>query len=145
MIYRPMQKTDLSAVARLEEVCFQAERWSEEMFLSSFSQTGFVGEVCQNDRGEIVGYGCISCVFDTADLYNIAVAPEYRRTGMGRTILRRLIASAKARGVEKMFLEVRPSNTSANRLYQSEGFFEISVRKKYYPDGEDAYVMRKSL
>ena len=145
MIYRPMQKTDLSAVARLEAVCFQAERWSEEMFLSSFLQTGFVGEVCQNDRGEIVGYGCISCVFDTADLYNIAVAPEYRRTGLGTSILRRLIASAKARGVEKMFLEVRPSNTSANRLYQSEGFFEISVRKKYYPDGEDARILVKEL
>jgi ribosomal-protein-alanine N-acetyltransferase len=84
-------------------------------------------------------------VENECDLLNIAVAEEHRREGLGKVMLSRLMSGAKRRGAGKMFLEVRTSNVAAKGLYLQAGFEEISVRKKYYPDGEDAVVMVKKL
>ncbi len=144
MIYRAWEYGDLKEITALEEVCFAGERWTFEMFSSSFEQDGFFGELCEED-GKLIGYGCIQSVLDSADLLNIAVAPTFRGRGVGKLLLQRLIDSAKSRGVEKLFLEVRVLNGAAQKLYQSAGFSPLSVRKKYYPDGEDALVMAKNL
>lgn len=144
MIYRAWEEEDLSEIAALEAVCFSGESWTEAMFRSSFEQNGFCGELCENE-GNVLAYGCVQYVFDSADLLNIAVAPQWRNRGMGRIILQRLLLRCKEADVKKIFLEVRISNIAAKSLYQSEGFTSLSIRKKYYPDGEDALVMVKEL
>ncbi len=150
MIYRSWDYTDILSIAALERECFAGESWDYQMFASSFSQPGFFGELCEEEGkdGEerhLVAYGCVQCAVDTADLLNIAVAPAFRGRGIGRTMVRRLIGGARRRGMKELFLEVRPSNAHARQLYESESFRAISVRKHYYPDGEDALVMVRKL
>ncbi len=148
MIYRGWHYQDILAVAALEEECFAGESWSYQMFAASFVQPGFFGELCEKEgggEGSLIAYGCVQCAVDSADLMNIAVAPAYRGRGIGRTILRRLINGARRRGMKELFLEVRPSNAAARELYESESFRAISLRRRYYPDGEDALVMVKKL
>lgn len=151
MIYRSWDYRDILAVAALEKECFAGERWDYQMFASSFAQPGFFGELCEEEstdgdgENRLIAYGCVQCAVDTADLMTIAVSPVYRGHGIGRTMLRRLIGGARRRGMKELFLEVRPSNASARQLYESESFRAISVRKHYYPDGEDALVMVKKL
>lgn len=149
MIFRSWNFEDLLRIAEMEAECFGSERWTYEMFASSFEQEGFFGvigeEIDALGDKDGVAYGCVQCVGEQSDLLIVAVLPEYRHNGIGTTLLKRLVSGAKRRGAEKMLLEVRESNTAAQALYRSQGFEEISVRKKYYPDGENALVMVKNL
>lgn len=78
----------------------------------------------------------------TADIQTIAVAPDARRQGLGRVMMLQLLNEARRRGAREVFLEVRSDNPDAQSLYRSLGFEQISVRKRYYPDGQDALIMR---
>ncbi|MBQ9081158.1 MAG: GNAT family N-acetyltransferase, partial [Clostridia bacterium] len=89
MTYRSWNYRDILAIAELEKECFAGESWDYQMFASSFAQEGFFGELCEEEGlegKELVGYGCVQCVMETADLMNIAVAPPYRKQGVGRTL-----------------------------------------------------------
>ena len=65
--------------------------------------------------------------------------------GIGAAQLRWMAAEAAARGASALMLEVRASNAVARRLYARHGFEELHVRRRYYPGGEDAVIMRKAL
>lgn len=145
MIYRAWDYEDILRVSELEAQCFGKEKWTYAMFASSFMQSGFFSALCESEEKELIGYGCVQCAIDEADLLNVAVSPAYRRQGVGKTLLKRLILGAKRRGIKKLFLEVRASNASAQALYTGEGFTFVAERKKYYPDGESALVMVKEL
>lgn len=145
MNYRAWNYDDILPISELEATCFGAEKWTYAMFASSFMQEGFFSALCEDDSGTLAAYGCVQSMFEDADLLNIAVAPAYRRKGIGKTLLKRLLLTAKRRSVKNMFLEVRLSNEAARALYESEGFTVIAERKKYYPDGETALVMKKEL
>ena len=95
--------------------------------------------VLQDDR--VVAYGGFWKVFDEANITNIAVKREYRGQGIGKVITNALIQEAKKQGIRAITLEVRVSNISAIRLYEGCGFKNAGIRKKYYPDGEDAIIM----
>ncbi|MFK5131261.1 ribosomal protein S18-alanine N-acetyltransferase, partial [Glaesserella parasuis] len=78
-------------------------------------------------------------------LFNIAVDPAYQGKGYGKQLLQALIAQLQQKQITTLWLEVRASNTTAQKLYFSLGFNEVTVRKNYYPtqDGgrENAVVM----
>ena len=83
-----------------------------------------------------------------AHILNLCVRETMRGRGIGRTLLRQLLDLAVEAGVEDVFLEVRPSNLAAIRLYQSLGFVQVGVRKGYYQAAggrEDATVLRLDL
>ena len=140
---REWRLEDLSQIAKLEDKCFK-DPWSEEDFRSSYSLPDCYGFVLE-DETEIVGYACALFLFEEGDIANVAVSFKYRRQGLGKRLLNELEAKAKTLGVERLFLEVRTSNFPARSLYFKQGFREISLRRKYYPDGEDAIVMQKTL
>jgi ribosomal-protein-alanine N-acetyltransferase len=73
-----------------------------------------------------------------AELLRLAVAPEERRDGHGRRLLRLSQARLALAGVEVLHLEVRVSNRAARALYESEGWVYQGERKGYYRDGESA-------
>jgi len=106
------------------------------------TQNGNAIKISAHDGDNEVGYCEISRVLETADIINIEVQPSYRRQGIGREILTRIIEIACDCGVETITLEVRKSNVAAQSLYKSLGFSEISVREHYYPDKEDAIIMQ---
>ena len=96
----------------------------------------------------IEAYGIISVAADEAHLLNICVRKESRQQGIGRKMLRHLVAIARRHNTEVIFLEVRPSNAAARALYEDEGFNELGNRRDYYPAGdgrEDALILARTL
>lgn len=144
MTIRRWRFEDILRISALEEECFRGEAWSYASLAAAFENPNTVGLVAE-EYGEVIGYGCVTCLFENADLENIVIAEQYRRGGRGARLLDALIAECRARKVEKVFLEVRVSNSVALRLYLKAGFVGLNARLRYYPDGEDCLVMQKSL
>jgi ribosomal-protein-alanine acetyltransferase len=140
------QLEDLPSMIALEAELFQSDAWSPELMVAevSFPQSYYL--VARPLGAEsIVGYGGLRAALSHAeqgDIQTMAVAPEHRRVGLGRTLLRALLAEAYHRGVGDVFLEVRADNEGARTLYESEGFITVDRRVGYYqPDDVDALVM----
>lgn len=134
---------DLDAIAELEQECF-SDPWNRRMLADSFLSGSFFGSLLE-ENGALVAYGGMNIVLDEAEIQLIATSEMYRRCGRGSRILEDLLEEAKKRGVKRIFLEVRVSNASAQMLYLKHGFIGVYCRTRYYPDGEDALVMKKEL
>jgi ribosomal-protein-alanine N-acetyltransferase len=96
----------------------------------------------------LVGYGIVASGAGEAHLLNVCVREEFRNRGCGRTLLNGLIGQAASAGAEVIFLEVRPANTTAIRLYEAMGFRQSGFRPGYYQAAvgrEDALVMRRPM
>ena len=142
---RPMMEIDLPEVAIIEQKSY-AFPWSENIFRDCLR----VGYTCRalDLAGQVIGYGVMSLGAGEAHILNVCVREEYRSVGFGRRLLEHLLERAAASGVAEAFLEVRPSNLSAIRLYQHLGFEQIGIRRGYYqaPEGrEDAIVLKRDL
>lgn len=144
MTVRKWKYEDIIKITELEKECFKGEAFSFGMLASLFGNPNCVG-ITVEDGGEVVGYGCISGVCETADIENVAVAEPYRRCGAGRKIVTRLLDEAAKKGAEKVFLEVRVSNAAAIALYIDCGFKGVYARTRYYSDGEDCLVMQADV
>jgi ribosomal-protein-alanine N-acetyltransferase len=92
---------------------------------------------------EIVGFVAFSIMYEKAEIIDIAVKDEYSRQGIGSKLLTYVIDECLKNKGESITLEVRNGNYKAISFYKKHGFREISVRKSYYQDGEDALVMIK--
>ncbi len=134
---------DLAEIAKLEEDCF-SDPWSSRMLADSFLSGSFFGSLLEEGDG-ITAYGGMHVVGEEAEIELIATAEMYRRCGRGGKILDDLLEEAKRRGVKSVFLEVRVSNAAAQLLYLKKGFKGLYARSRYYPNGEDALVMKKEL
>ncbi len=142
---RPMMDADLTDVAAIERGSY-AFPWSENIFRDCLR----VGYICRalDMASQIIGYGVMSLGAGEAHILNVCVRSEFRTVGLGRRLLEHLLERAAAAGVSEAFLEVRPSNLAAIRLYQHLGFEQIGIRRGYYqaPDGrEDAIVLKLLL
>lgn len=82
---------------------------------------------------------------DQAEILTIAVRPEARRRGIARQLIEAAVAEAERRQAKSMFLEVADGNDAARALYQALGFAEESVRRRYYADGQDARILKRTL
>ena len=140
-----MQESDLDAVMRIEAQAYP-HPWSRGNFKDCLA-SGYRCEVVES-AGEMVGYSVLASGAGEGHVLNCCVDPASQGRGIGRELMRRLMASAKAYGIATLFLEVRPSNRRAIELYDSLGFESIGLRRGYYPAGEgreDALVMRREL
>lgn len=134
--------TDTEKIHMLEAACF-ADPWSitaVENQLKSESSVWLITE----ENGVPCGYALGSIICGEAELYRIAVSPDFRRNGLGEKLLSDFIAQCRLRDGEKIFLEVRSRNAPAISLYRKAGFEEISVRRGYYGD-DDAVIFAKIL
>ena len=134
---------DLTEIAKLEEECF-SDPWSQRMLADSFLSDGFFGSLLE-EGNTITAYGGMRTVGEEAEIELIATAEMYSRCGRGGKILDDLLDEAARRGVKAVFLEVRVSNAAAQLLYLKKGFKGLYARSRYYPNGEDAIVMKKEL
>lgn len=142
---RPMERHDIELVAAIEASAYEFP-WELETFRSCF-KIGYHCWIGERAR-EVVGYGISTIGAGESHVLNVCVAPGWQGKGYGRAILQRLIDEATRFRADSMFLEVRPSNPNAIKLYHSMGFNEIGSRKDYYParfGREDAVVMARML
>ena len=141
-----MTPADLPAVSDIEASAYHFP-WSEQVFRSCL-RAGYACRVAaEGDR--VRGYGIVSLAAGEAHLLNLCVDPAEPGRGWGGWLLRHLFGIARVRRAERMFLEVRPSNRSAVRLYEAHGFVHVGTRPGYYParsgGREDARVYALSL
>ncbi len=140
-----MKKEDLGQVLAIEQTSFSMP-WSENLFLSEFRSplvsTLMVSLSSTAPRRTVTGYIVFWLVAEEMHILNLAVAPDFRRRGIARSLVLAGIKHAQAKGARRALLEVRPSNISAQKLYSSLGFIGTSMRRDYYDSPvEDALVM----
>lgn len=140
-VIRAMRQADVECVAAIESDTYDFP-WSPGIFRDCLL-AGYTNVVLDR-AGEVVGYGIMSVAAGEAHLLNICVAEAYRGRGIGRGLLNYLLRRARTFRAERIFLEVRPSNERALRLYRKMGFERLGMRQGYYKahDGnEDAVVL----
>lgn len=143
--FRPMTIPDVASVAAVERASYQFP-WSEGVFRDCVR----VGYLCRvvEFRNEIAGYGIMSFGAGEAHILNICIQQSLRGSGVGRRLMEYLLDRARDEYMQDVFLEVRPSNAVAIRLYESMRFERIGLRKGYYQavgGREDALVYKLAL
>ena len=142
---RAMRGVDVADVVAIERASYQFP-WSEGIFRDCL-RVGYVCRVVTVSR-QVMGYGVMSLGAGEAHILNLCVAEAFRCRGVGRRLLGALIERAADAGMADAFLEVRPSNTVAIRLYLALGFEQVGMRRGYYQAAagrEDAAVLRRAL
>ncbi len=137
-----MEERHLAALAEIEKACFHAP-WSETMLREELGKGIFL--VAEQD-GKTAGYIGCQTVLDEGYITNVAVSPDFRRQGIARALIAKLLAQAKAAGLSFVTLEVRESNAPAIALYAGAGFAPVGTRKNFYSNPtENAVLMTISL
>lgn len=139
--FRSMRLDDVAAICEIEAEAFTTP-WSAGAFHNELTNNHFAHYLVMELDGDIIGYGGMWLIVDEAHVTNIAVRAAHRGKKLGERLLLQLQAAAVFLGAERMTLEVRVSNTIAQRLYAKLGFIPGGLRKGYYTDnGEDAMIM----
>ncbi len=137
---RAAQASDVPALVRIERRCF-SDPWSAESFQALLRRVGFVATRSR----EVVGYLFATRAGNEAEILNVAVDPEERRSGIGSALVSTVLEELDARGVRTVFLEVRASNEEARLLYGGFAFVEVGRRAGYYRRPvEDAIIMART-
>jgi ribosomal-protein-alanine N-acetyltransferase len=145
LVIEPMQERHVPAVSNIEDTIALAP-WNRHTFLACLRANYQCRIALLNS--DICGYCVLSVAAGEAHLLNIGVLPRVQRQGIGSRLMADIITAAQRQGAEIIFLEVRITNTGAQRLYTRFGFGEIGRRKGYYKSAkgrEDAKVMKRRI
>ncbi len=128
--FRMLREQDVDPVAQIESDVY-AFPWSPGNFRDSL-QAGYRCWGCWC-ADTLVGYAILMTAVDEAHLLNLAVARDWQRQGIGHRLLHFIMAEARKLECVMLYLEVRPSNLNAIRLYETAGFQQLGLRRDYYP------------
>lgn len=134
----PFDAPVLAAISA--SACPDGEQWSEAAFAAQLAFPGVFGFIA-----EAGGAILARVAADEAEILTLAVEPDARRIGLGRALLDAAQQEAARRGAAAMFLEVAAGNAPARALYAAAHYAEIGRRRRYYPNGCDALVLRRAL
>ena len=144
--FRVMTALDLVVATAIEKEVYGKTAWSAAQFKEEFAKAPKDAYyLAAEAEGELIAYAGIFYVADVADVHTITVVEKYRRKGVGRELLKRLIDWARVKKADAIMLEMRLGNDAARPLYELNGFVEVSKRENYYGPGLTAVVMRKEL
>lgn len=147
---------DLGRLARLHRACFD-DAWSRKDLAHLLAMPGGFGVLARTagfvrlglDTRRAIGFGLCRVVRDDSELLSIGTRPEHRHQGIGAALLDEAIARCRARGAQRMFLEVAVDNEVAQRLYGRAGFVAVGKREAYYKRADGgtiaALTMRAEL
>ena len=140
------KESELQAIAMLESACFH-DPWPLEQVIYESKENPVANLYSATIDDEVVGYIDFFITFDSASIARICVADEYRRNGIAKTLIEKMVEVCKKQKepVENITLEVRESNEAAIKLYEKNGFRTITKKKMYYSDGEDAIYMVRCI
>jgi [ribosomal protein S18]-alanine N-acetyltransferase len=134
---------DAGVLARLHGSCF-AKAWDEPammQFAASPEVLCLIGSVKNAEAGLFIARKAS----DEAEILTFAVAPGFRKMGLGRAMLDAAMERLRASGAKRLFLEVEDSNKAALQLYRSYGAKAVGHRKDYYAPGSDAAILSLAL
>lgn len=144
---RPVRAGDLLEIANVNLRCFRkGENYSKSTFNYLLNEPRSVAYKTETDKGRIAGFVFVLLNEDgAAHITTLGVAPEHRRRGIARRMLVHLDTALKMKGISTVVLEVRVSNFHAQELYLGAGYAVAQRVERYYSNGEDGYLMIKSL
>ncbi len=140
------KESELQAIAMLEAACFH-DPWPLEQVIYERKENPTANLYSAVIDDEVVGYIDFFITFDSASIARICVANEYRRNGIAKALIDKMVDVCKKQEepVDNITLEVRESNEAAIKLYEKNGFEYITKKKMYYSDGEDAIYMVRCI
>ncbi len=142
---RDMHHDDLTMVSDIERRSYEFP-WSHGVFRDCLLAGYQCLALIREDR--VAGYAILSVAAGEAHILNLCVDPGFRARGYGERLLDELLYRARSAIVREIFLEVRPTNETALKLYRKKGFHQIAARPAYYQADEgreDAAVLAKKL
>jgi ribosomal-protein-alanine acetyltransferase len=140
-------EADIDQIMQIETACFGNDAWSKSNMKSELLAPHTIYIVAEENH-LLIGYAglCKLASSTSSDIQTIAVSASHRGRGVGRELMKELLAFAKEKEAKEVFLEVREDKPTPQSLYKSLGFVEIDRRENYYqPDGVAAIVMRLDL
>lgn len=142
LVVRAATADDAAVLARLHRTSF-ADAWDHATMLALLTMTGVFG--CLAERaGRGIGFALLRVIADEGEILTLAVAPPWRRRGIGRRLLAAGLAEAGARGARRLLLEVAADNEAGLALYRSHGFTAVGRRPRYYGE-TDAQLLAREL
>jgi ribosomal-protein-alanine N-acetyltransferase len=124
---------DLGAILGIQAACPEAAQWDPVGYLNFDLLVAAQGI---RVVGFLVGR---TLAPGEHELLNVAMAPDHRRRGIGRSLVCAYLEASKG----SVFLEVRPSNRAARGFYKSLGFEEVTLRPGYYENPPEPAIVMK--
>ena len=141
---RWMIRRDMPEVLRAEQASFDFS-WTEDDFLRCLRQRNCIGMVAEHED-RVVGFMIYELHKTKLHVLNFAVAPEWRRVGIGTQMVTKLVGKLSSHRRTKITLAVRESNLGAQLFFRGQAFQATRVLRGYYEDsGEDAYLLQYRL
>jgi len=143
---RHMGPEDLDAVIALEQKSFLTP-WPKDAIVEDFARSpSSTYLIAESPGGQVVGYVALWVIHQRGHVASIAVEPAFRGQGIAKRLMLEVFEECRRRGLARVTLEYRASNTAAEHLYEGLGFRKEGLRRRYYTDtGEDAVVVGISL
>ncbi len=135
---------DLAEMYKIELASYETP-WPREMFYLDYLFDGKAHYYVARWMKKIVGFLGVWNEGEKLHIVNIAVHPSYRKKGVGSQLMEFAIYLARRSKKKEIYLEVRESNSVAQKLYKKFGFSEDGRIPQYYIDGEDGIIMRRKL
>ena len=139
----PVAAADIDEILAIEKHAF-AHPWPRQFFESELTASGRYNLVARK-HGRIAGYVFAMWFLDEMHVNKIAVDERERRQGIAVALMDECLRFAKANRIKTIGLEVRKSNEGAQDFYRFLDFTAVYTRPRYYPDGEAAVVMERTL
>jgi ribosomal-protein-alanine acetyltransferase len=137
---RGFREADAGAVGAIAQEASELANWTEESYRESLSWQGIVALV-REEEGKVTGFIIGRQVADEGEIFNLAVGAASRRRGEGGALLKAAMEEFRARGVCRVFLDVRESNAAGMAFYEKHGFSKTGRRAGYYRDPEEAAIV----
>lgn len=138
---RWMIRRDMAEVLAIEKAGFEFP-WSEDDFIRCLRQRNCIGMVADVDD-QVAGFMIYELHKTRLHILNFAVDPRFRRRGIGREMVNKLVGKLSQQRRTRVLLEVRETNLAAQLFFRSQNFRAVSVLREYYEDSpEDAYLMQ---
>jgi ribosomal-protein-alanine N-acetyltransferase len=140
--YRP---GDWKAMYALDLQCFAPPFRFTRRVMHRFAETRGAITLLAHAEGLLAGFCIAHIEVNVGYVVTLDVAPEHRRNGLARRLMREIEIRAQAAGAGSMALHVFPGNTAALQLYQALGYEQAEVAANFYGSSLDALVYRKPL
>lgn len=144
MSIKMMQVQDIDRVVQLEKELFDSP-WSKQDLEYELLANSFAHYYVLVEKEQIIGYIGTWLIDKQCQITTLGIAKDFQRQGYASKLMNHVLNQCKNEHFQNINLEVRVSNHQAIGLYEKSGFKKITVRKDYYANHEDAYLMMKEL
>jgi [ribosomal protein S18]-alanine N-acetyltransferase len=143
---RPLTEKHLKEVLKLNLRCFkEGENYTKYTFAYLLNEPNCISYQLVTPKNQMVAFVFVIVEHGIGHITTIGVAPEHRRRGLAQRLLNHAEEALKKRNIITATLEVRVSNSAAQSLYRGLRYSTVQRIKKYYNNGEDGFLMVKSL